>query len=703
MPFTVAIAALTLEQPDPAMSEGSVTPPETGAFNLDWRVALAYLRFAGGFWSERRSAEGARLSAVLLAGIAALVVAAMVVNVRMNDWAGVLFDVVEGRGAARLTISRGVVVAILAVVAVLVGAGVAARKRWSRSGTPGTAAAGPINPEAWLLTIGLVAALQLSTFVTVLLNVWNRRFFDALERRDGAALKVDVVVFFGIVAAMAAIGVAILVTRTTLQVRWRQWLVEHLIGRWLNAQTFYHLNATGREPPNPEYRISDDTRWATEMLVDIGIGLMSAVTGGITFITILWSEGGSLHVFGLSIPGYMVWCALAYAIVASSLTAFVGRPLVGRVGQKNEAEGYFRFAMMRLRENAESIAVAKGAAAESRTLTRFYDTVVARWLLIVRSNANLTWITNASGPMIPIVPLLFAAPKYMAGELRLGQVTQLAQAFQQVQQAISWIVDNYSRIADWYASARRVMDIVVAADAIAPELPAPRTAATGTAGDAGAGVLTLDRVALADGEGRPMLLPVSLALARGEAVYVHGSANTGKSTLARVLAGLVVPTSGDFGGVGAHAILLLPQKGYLPLGTLADAIAYPADARAMADQPLLAALDDVGLSALAPRLRDFARWDQILSTSERQRLALARVFIARPEILVVDDALSALDGTMQKSLIERLRARLPDLTILALGQRAAAPGAFDRVIELTRLDHDALHPVAAPANAGAPA
>lgn len=549
---------------------------------------------------------------------------------------------------------------------------------------------GPTARRAWTLTLGLVACLLLSTVVTIALNQWNRWFFDALERRDADTVKQAVLVFLAIIASMSAIGVGIVTTRMTLQVRWRQWLVERLIGQWLAEQKFYHLNATGRAPENPEYRISDDTRWATEILVDLGIGLLTAVIGGIAFITILWTVGGSFRIGGFNVPGYMVWCALAYGLAASALTAWVGSPLVGRVGQKNEAEGTFRFAMMRLRDNAESIALVHGAASESRILRGFYDTVVVRWLKIVRSNAHLTWITNATGPMIPIVPLLFAAPKYMAGELTLGQVTQLAAAFIQVQQAISWVVDNYSRIADWYASARRVMDIVNASAAITPDLPAQRAASTAPMQAA----LSLDRVTLTDAAGKALLLPVSLHLARGEAVHMAGPSNTGKSTLARILANLVVPSSGTITGAAPDTILLLPQRSYVPLGTLADAMVYPSTAEPVSRAALAHALDVVGLPKLTARLDETARWDQVLSAGERQRLIAARTVLARPQILVIDDALSALDGAAQRALIQALRNQIQGLTILSLGQRAAPAGTFDRTLELTRHDQDAMVPEA---------
>lgn len=325
---------------------------------------------------------------------------------------------------------------------------------------------GATRTRAWLLTAILTSSLLASTFITVQMNHWNRWFFDALEKRDVATLKQAVLVFLVIIAFMAAIGVCIVMARETLQVRWREWLVRGLLDKWLGDDRYHRLQSTGTEPPNPEYRISDDTRWATEILVDLGIGLVIAISGGIAFVTILWTVGGAITISGVTIPGYMVWLAFAYGITASTLIAIVGRPLVGRVGTKNESEGHLRFAMMRIRSAAASISETGSARNEAKLVQDLYDRVVERWLKIVTSHGHVTWITNSSGPMIPIVPLLFAAPKYLAGEMTLGQVTQLAAAFVQVQIAISWIVDNYNRIAEWYASCRRVLDVIDACDAL---------------------------------------------------------------------------------------------------------------------------------------------------------------------------------------------------------------------------------------------
>jgi vitamin B12/bleomycin/antimicrobial peptide transport system ATP-binding/permease protein len=540
--------------------------------------------------------------------------------------------------------------------------------------------------RAWALTLGLGAFLILSTGATVALNHWNRWFFDSLENRDVAGLTHAVVLFGAIIVAMAAIGVGIVLTRETLQVRWRAWIVEHLVDRWLSRQRFYHLNVTGKEPPNPEYRISDDTRWATEPLVDLGIGLVLAVVGAAAFISILWTVGGSytldLGSLGpVTIPAYMVVVALAYGFLASGLMLWVGAQLVGFVGRKNEAEGYFRFAMMRIRDNAESVALMNGARYEQAVLGRFYDTVVARWMAIVWQHGHQTWITNSSGPMIPIIPLLFAAPKYISGDLTLGQVTQLAAAFVQVQIAISWVVDNYSRVAEWYASARRVMDIVDACEAIDPEID--KTSPKPARPDEGA-VVRLADFEIADGTGRPLLSGVDLSAGAGEAVHVHGDSSTGKSTLVRVLAGLWPAARGGLTLPDRSEVMIAPQKSYLPLGSLKGALLYPDPTLQVPDETLRAALDKVELSALASRLDEVARWDQVLSNGERQRLAMARLLIHRPRVIILDDALSALDGSAQTALLARLRSELPDATVVSLAQRPAPSGAHDRQLVLHR-------------------
>jgi putative ATP-binding cassette transporter len=540
--------------------------------------------------------------------------------------------------------------------------------------------------RAWALTIALGICLLLSTAATVVLTHWTRWFFDALERRDAAALWQSVTFFLPIIASMAAIGVGIVLTRERLQVHWRAWIVGEVVSRWLSKQRFYHLARTGTQPANPEYRIADDSRWASEPLVDLGIGLVTALISAAAFISILWSVGGSytLSIGGaaFTIPAYMVLLALAYGLIGSLLTMWIGRRLVGFVGRKNEAEGDFRFALMRLRDNAESVAIMGGEQSERRILARIYDTVVRRWLRIVQQHGRLTWITNAIGPMTPIVPLLFAAPKYLRGELTLGQVTQLAAAFAQVQMAISWVVDNFSRIAEWYASARRVMDMVDACAKIDRQGETGRRSIEITSSPSEG--LVLEGVAVDDPSGRPVVARADLMVPPATSVSISGDTSSGKTALVRAIAGLWREGHGAV-RIGAQArIMIAPQQGYLPLATLREALIYPADRTPHADHETAAALAAAGLAHLTNKLDETGRWDQSLSAGERQRIAIARLLLHRPDVIILDDAMTALDESARADLLAALRETLPEAAILNVGQSPRALPGAGRVLKLER-------------------
>lgn len=538
--------------------------------------------------------------------------------------------------------------------------------------------------QAWLLTIGLATCLALSTAVTVALNHWNRWFFDSLEKKDVAAVWQAVGSLGLIIGTMAAIGVGIVMTRETLQVRWRQWLIDRLLRGWLGEKRFYHLNATRTEPANPEYRIADDTRWATEPLTDLGIGLVIAVLNATAFISILWTVGGSytlsLGQSAITIPAYMVLVALAYGITMSLLMLWIGRPLPSLVYAKNEREGDFRFALMRLRENAESVALMGGHKGEQLLLGRMFDRAVAAWLLIVRRHGHVTWITNSSGPLIPIVPLLFAAPKYLSGELSLGQVTQLAGAFVAVQGAISWVVDNFNRIAEWYASARRVMDIVTACDEIDKTAEGAKPLIAYDADYAGG--VQVERLAVNEPMGGPVVEGVSVTARGGESTYISGGTNTGKSTVVRAIAGLWRNGDGKVRLPENAHVMVVPQKPYMPLGTLAEIMRYPSGDGTISDSRIRAALEGVGLAHLGGQLGETVRWDQRLSNGERQRLALARALLHQPDVLLLDDALTALDLSQQTTLMSALKAGLPMTAIVVLGQAAPPGGMHDRTVTL---------------------
>jgi putative ATP-binding cassette transporter len=518
--------------------------------------------------------------------------------------------------------------------------------------------------RAWTLTLGLLGLLLLSTLATLLLNHWNRWFFDSLEERDTAALTQAVLWFALIIAGMAAVGVGIVYTREALQVRWREWIVAGLLDRWLGEQRFQQLNTNGQAPQNPEYRIADDSRWATEPLVDLGIGLVLAAVNAAAFIAILWQVGGSYvlklgDAASITIPAYLVIVALIYGAVASALTLKVGASLPGAVARRNEAEGHFRFGMMRLRDNAESVSLMQGGAGERAILARSYFSLVTCWMAIVRQHVRLTWITNASGPMIPIIPLLFAAPKYISGELSLGQVTQLAAAFVQVQMAISWLVDHYGKVAEWYASARRVVELVDACEAQdGSKSTNPASADSPSA--------------------RQALVPPTLE--PGRWIQVIGQSSSGKSTMVRGFADHASPSLSP----GQH-LMILPQRDYLPPGTLREVLSYPASNVVSSPELLGAALNQVGLGSLISRLDAPERWDTVLSRGERQRLSLARLLVHRPKAIIIDDALTALDERTQLELLESLRHTLPESALIWFGRRKFQR-TFDDVLFLDSPD-----------------
>ncbi len=531
------------------------------------------------------------------------------------------------------------------------------------------------------LTLLLALGLVLRLAVDVSVNRWNRWFFDALERRDAHSAGVAVMAFLVLVMASAAVGVLVVVMRERLQVRWREWFTARLLDRWLARHAFYRLGLSNTDVANPEYRISDDVRMATEPLVDFAIGLFTALLAFVTFIGILWSVGGSFTIGtgegSFTIPAFMVLGALLYGTFASVLVPLVGRRLAPVAAAKNEAEARFRSQMIRLRENAEAIALAGGEGHARAGLDSTYGGLVRHWLALVRQHGRVTWVMNANTALIPVVPLVLAAPKYLSGDLSLGQVMQLASAFAQVQMAMAWLADHYWRVAEWFASARRVMELTDAFDD--PAAPASGGPLRGTSGDP---ALHVAGLRLDDGEGRTIVAHADLIAVPGDRIQVDGEAGVGKSVLARALAGLwpwgtgavVVPP-------GGRVAVLTPHP-FIPDGLLEAAVLFPmpADARSAAD--IATALSAAGLDTLAGRLGQKGRWEALLSTGDQQRLSVARMLLMRPDVLVLDEAFSALGDAAQAAMLQALDAGLPDTILLVIGARPGLPARSTRRLVL---------------------
>ena len=544
----------------------------------------------------------------------------------------------------------------------------------------------PQRSGAWLWTAAALVLVLANLAVNVGINQWQKWFFDALEKKDATALVPLIAAIIVLVAVGAAFAVAMVRCRMTLQVKWRQWLTGELLTRWLSEQRYYRLAVTDEEQINPEYRIADDLRLASEPVVEFAIGFINAFLAAVTFVGILFWVGGSLTVTiggtSLWIPGYIAIAAVVYAAAVSGLTYFIGNPLVSRVAAKNESEAQFRYELTRVRENAESIALIKGADDERGRLNETFSEVVARWLHVIRQHSHLTWLLNSNAFFSPVFPVLLATPKYLAGELSLGSVMQIAAAFTAVLAALNWFADNFIRLAEWSASAKRVDELHFALDEMDDDTArTPAIVIENTSEDK----IQLTDLSIAHRDGRVVIEDADITVAPGERVLLGGESGSGKSTLIRAIAGLWPWGEGRILLPAGAKVAFVPQRPYIPLGTLRDAIAYPVEGKLLSDDRARTVLKDVGLPYLQGKLDDEdERWDQTLSGGERQRIAFARLLIDQPNVIIMDEATAALDIDSEFRLLTLLFERLPKASIFSVGHRPGLQELHSRLLTLQR-------------------
>jgi putative ATP-binding cassette transporter len=541
--------------------------------------------------------------------------------------------------------------------------------------------------RAWLLTIIVLAFAFAQIAAQVGINSWNRLFFDALERKDVGAV-VTTVSLLPLLLGIASFTMSgLVVSRMLLQVRWREWLTNKLAGWWIADQRYYRLGFLATEHSAPEFRIAEDVRIATEPLVEFAIGLISAAVTALTFAAILWNVAGSItfEVAGRTvfIPAYMAIAAVVYAVVASLAAYFVGRALVGKVADKNETEALFRAEMTRLRENAESIALIKGDADERASVRETYGNVVVAWMAVVRRQGFLALVLNTNGALFPIVPLLLAAPKYLSGDLSLGAVMQVAAAFSAVQAALIWFVDNFVRLSEWYASVVRVDEFAQTLEEVdigAIMEDEQQIALAESEDDA----IHIDNLSLAHRNGRIVIDDASIRIEQGEKVLIAGESGTGKSTLIRALAGLWPWGSGRIAFPKNVRYAFVPQKPYIPRGTLKDVLLYPESDAPVTEDVIRAAMVRCGLDYMVKRLNADDDWDRVLSGGERQRVAFCRLLIHRPPIIIMDEATAALDEGSQDSLLSLFEKELAGSTLISVGHRPGLEDFHTRKVTLVR-------------------
>jgi putative ATP-binding cassette transporter len=555
---------------------------------------------------------------------------------------------------------------------------IAARGYWGKNG----------GRLAWVFSIGLAILIVGNVAFQYGINVWNRAIFDAIEKRDSATVFYLTGIFFPLAVGSVLIGVAQVYARMGIQRRWRAWLTSSVLTRWLASGRYYQLNLVGGDHQNPEYRIAEDLRIATDSPVDFAAGVTSAFLSATTFIVVLWSIGGALTVTiggsTITIPGFLVIAAVLYAAIASGSITFIGRSFVQISEDKNQAEAEFRYTLTRVRENGESIALLGGEEEERDGIDKTLTNVLRQWSRLAGQHMRTTLVSQGSSLIAPVVPILLCAPKFLDGSMTLGQVMQAASAFTIVQTAFGWLVDNYPRLADWNACARRIASLMMSLDGLERAERGDGFGRIQRGETKGKTMLSLNDLSVTLDDGTAVVDDTEVAVEPGERLLVAGESGSGKSTLVRAIAGLW-PWGG--GSVNFHPdrrLFMLPQKPYVPSGTLRRAVAYPGAAENWTVEEIGEALDKVGLKHLIEKIEEEAPWDQTLSGGEKQRLAFARLLLHNPDIIVLDEATSALDEKSQDKMMELMFKELSKATVVSVAHRIELEAFHSRKIVLEK-------------------
>ena len=550
---------------------------------------------------------------------------------------------------------------------------------------------------AWTLLTAIVVLNLSLVGLDVVLNYWNGAFFNSLQNKDQVAFGELLLTYnrseeSGLLPGFVAIAVVYIVVAVYrsylnqwLQISWRECMTAHLLDDWLADRAYYRISLTSGTDPdqgtdNPDQRIAEDIRGFVDSSLSIGLDLLSNVVTLFSFIFILWRLSGTATIFGIEIPGFMVWAALGYAAIGTWLTHRIGRPLIRLNFDKQRVEADFRFTLGRLRENLEGVALYRGEAQERAGLRAQFAAITHNWWAIMRRNKALNALIAGYSQVSGIFPIVVAAPRFFAGTLNLGGLTRTAGAFGSVQGAMSFFVNSYSALAQLRATIDRLMFFNAAIAAARQANAKGMTTAPAQGCD-----YNLRDVTLRLPDGRVLLEHVDLDLPKGRSTVFTGRSGSGKSTLFRAFSGIWPFGSGQL-QQGAGETLFLPQRPYFPLGSLREAVNYPGDAKRTSDPDIRQALDDVGLSELFAQLDRRDSWSQRLSGGEQQRLAIARALLLKPQWLFLDEATASLDPASEFQILEILRERLPNTTIVSIAHRPEVAAMHDAHFEVRRTE-----------------
>jgi putative ATP-binding cassette transporter len=520
----------------------------------------------------------------------------------------------------------------------------------------------------------------------VLLNQWRSRFYNALQEKDWDGFVREIIVFSVLATVLVVLSIYQLYLNQWLQIRWRRWMTTKYLGEWLHDANHYRMQLQGDAADNPDQRITDDVKLFVERTLGIGVGLLSSIVTLFSFVIILWglSAAAPLTISGreFAIPGYLVWGALIYAIFGTALTQWIGSPLVNLDFQQQRFEADFRFSLVRVRENAEQIALLRGEPAERQRLSERFSRVVGNWYGIMSRTKRLTAFTQSYSQAAVVFPMILVAPAYFAGKIQLGTMLQTAEAFGSVQSALSFFVSTYRSLAEWRAVVARL-------DGFEMAIASAATLATGAdsidvVSKTGSDKIDLEQLLVRLPNGTPLVSADSFSLLGNERTLVTGPSGAGKSTLFRAIAGIWPFGNGSIAIPANAKLMMLPQRPYFPVGSLQAAIVYPAEASAFSSDQVRDALISVGLSQLAPQLEEEAHWNRMLSLGEQQRLGLVRALLHAPQYLFLDEATASLDEASEAALYRLIEEKLPATTIVSIGHRSTLEAFHQRNVEFTR-------------------
>jgi putative ATP-binding cassette transporter len=548
--------------------------------------------------------------------------------------------------------------------------------------------ASPIGKQVIVLVSILVAAILINTYGQVVLNRWNKPFYDALSRRDLNDFLYQLGVWAGIVSTLLVLDVAQRWLTETTKYRLREGLTRDLLALWMvPRRAFWLATSGGAMGVNPDQRMSEDAHKLCDLSTDLSVGLFRASVLLISFAGVLWNISNDFEIrigaVDYRVPGFMLWAAISYAFIGSLLSYFVGRSLIRRNADRYAREADLRFSLVRINEHVDGIALAEGEADERRRVEQHLGSVMTALKRLTRGLTNLTWVTAGFGWITGIAPILVAAPLYFSGKTTFGGMMMAAAAFTQAQGSLRWFVDNFSVIADWRATLLRVANFrqaLVATD-LKRDFKSRITYEEGPPGQ-----MTLEDVQVDSPVGREMFQERNIVLNAGEHVLICGAPGEGKTPLFRALAGLWPWGSGRIIRPKGETILYVPRgTPYLPRGTLREVMAYPLKVDRFEETRYVQALERIGLSRLIPQLDETQRWDRDLSQDEQLALALARVVLQAPPWVLLDDTFASLDDATLERVIDIFTHDFQQTTVVHIGRSSHMHlPLFARVLHLMK-------------------